>query len=77
MISVLFCYYPEVKQQIYDGSTGSEEEDEELFSWEEYLKKCHARAVPKETFKHVSAFNTICLGTTVELHYFKLSGNEE
>ena len=36
--------------------TGSEEEDEELFSWEEYLKKCHAKAVPKETFKHVSIF---------------------
>jgi len=34
--------------------SGSEEEDEDLFSWEEYLKKCHAKAVPKETFKHVS-----------------------
>ena len=33
--------------------TGSDEEDEELFSWEEYLKKYHAKAVPKETFKHV------------------------
>ncbi|KAJ7379363.1 Scm-like with four mbt domains [Desmophyllum pertusum] len=36
-----------------NGGSGSEEEDEELFSWEEYLKKCHAKAVPKETFKHV------------------------
>lgn len=44
---------------------GSEEEDEELFSWEEYLKKCHAKAVPKETFKHVSVFNAIYLGSTV------------
>ena len=34
--------------------SGSDEENEELFSWEEYLKKCHAKAVPKETFKHVS-----------------------
>ena len=33
---------------------GSDEEDEDLFSWEEYLKKCHAKAVPKESFKHVS-----------------------
>lgn len=33
--------------------SGSDEENEELFSWEEYLKKCHAKAVPKETFKHV------------------------
>ena len=55
-----------VWEKIYDGLTGSEEEDEELFSWEEYLKKCHAKAVPKETFKHVSIFNTICLGTAVE-----------
>ena len=30
------------------------------------LKKCHAKAVPKETFKHVSIFKTICLGPTVE-----------
>ena len=36
--------------------TGSDEEDEELFSWEEYLKKYHAKAVPKETFKHVSIY---------------------
>ncbi|KAL9959680.1 hypothetical protein ACROYT_G033023 [Oculina patagonica] len=41
-----------VKKSNRNGS-GSEEEDEELFSWEEYLKKCHAKAVPKETFKHV------------------------
>lgn len=41
-----------VKKSMRNGS-GSEEEDEELFSWEEYLKKCHAKAVPKETFKHV------------------------
>jgi len=33
--------------------SGSDEENEELFSWEDYLKKCHAKAVPKETFKHV------------------------
>lgn len=33
--------------------SASDEEDEDLFSWEEYLKKCHAKAVPKETFKHV------------------------
>lgn len=49
----------------YDCLAGSEEEDEELFSWEEYLKKCHAKAVPKETFKHVSVFNVIYLGSTV------------
>lgn len=41
-----------VKKSMKNGS-GSEEEDEDLFSWEEYLKKCHAKAVPKETFKHV------------------------
>jgi len=35
---------------------GSDEEDEDLFSWEEYLKKCHAKAVPKESFKHVSTW---------------------
>lgn len=40
------------KKPLKNGS-GSDEEDEELFSWEEYLKKCHAKAVPKETFKHV------------------------
>ena len=53
-------------RKFFDGLTGFEEEDEELFSWEEYLKKCHAKAVPKETFKHVSIFKTICLGPTVE-----------
>lgn len=40
------------KKSLKNGS-GSDEEDEELFSWEEYLKKYHAKAVPKETFKHV------------------------
>ena len=40
--------------------TGSDEEDEELFSWEEYLKKYHAKAVPKETFKHVSINTCRC-----------------
>lgn len=41
-----------IKKSMKNGS-GSDEEDEDLFSWEEYLKKCHAKAVPKESFKHV------------------------
>ena len=58
--SFFVCLFVCLFVLIYFLITGSEEEDEELFSWEEYLKKCHAKAVPKETFKHVSTCTYTC-----------------
>jgi hypothetical protein len=31
----------------------NEDDSEDFFTWEEYLEKCRAKAVPKSAFKHV------------------------